>query len=280
MFPNSGALWLLCAAAGCDTVFGLELRPAPEVDAQVRNCPTDDEPPQFTKLPISITTGAFPNYYSFDEARTFAVADRTNLGMVEGPVDTDLFDTFVLAKDSGDYVFSPRVAPEGDELLVVVRSATDQYSVRIHARTGPRVWPRGPTPALMISAAEQLSTPSRRVPERRIIIRNGTGTEFREHAERAGMWPIVGTYSMSELGVGSLLQDPQLSPDGLRLVFTIQATVGHPIYYASRHAITDRFGAAKLMLTLSGSAKPKFPTLTQDCARLYFVVFPGVTYVE
>lgn len=41
-----------------------------------------------------------------------------------------------------------------------------------------------------------------------------------------------------------------------------------------------RFGPATQILQLSGDAELNHPALTEDCSRLYFVVFPGVTYVE
>jgi hypothetical protein len=276
-------LGLLLVVAGCNQIYGLDETYL--TDGHVaRRCPAIGETPVYTTAPQTLTSGEFPFDYTFDEARTFAVAYRVNAGgIVEAPVDSADFVPLDLDADAGDRLFDPRVAPEGDQLVVRVQNAAGQWNLRLYTRSGVQSWQRGPTLTSLLPA-ERCSTPSRRstTDERRFIRLDPTGSELAEYTERVGVWSLVRTYDRATLGVSlqQQIEDPQLSPDGLRLVFTVREIVGRPIYFTDRASIDDAFRPASLMLQLTGDSEPQDPFMVQDCTRLYMVVYPGLIYVE
>jgi hypothetical protein len=86
-------------------------------------------------------------------------------------------------------------------------------------------------------------------------------------------------YSAAMLGVYQVNAAPNLSPDGLRMVFVgeIDAadTAGH-VFYSDRPDLTSPFRSAEL---LQGVPPVSDPFMSEDCSRLYFSAVQSVLYL-
>lgn len=269
---------------GCNQLLGIEQTGLDDGAVSVQHCPSPGATLRFTALPQTITSGAFPFSYTFDEQRTFAVAYIANEGIVEGAVDAPDLTPLTLDADPVDRLFTPRVSPEGDDMVVLVQNSTTfEWTLRRYARLGPMSWSRAETLA-SLPPAERISTPTRRASDgaRHWVRQNSTQTELAEYIERAGVWTLIKSYDATALGVmnAQRIEEPQLSPDGLRLVFAVNEIVGRPIYFTDRATIDEPFLPARKLLVLLGDAEPRDPFLVSNCSRLYFTVYPGLSYVE
>lgn len=243
-------------------------------------CPALGETPRFTTFPQIVASGVFPVNYTFDEARTLAVAYIPSMGIVEGTVDSDQLMLSVLERDPGDNIDQPALSPEGDELFVRRRvGVTTDYAILRYTRDGSQ-WKRAEIVPIPIGGQDQLGVPTRREPTRRMVIhRGGAIEEFREYEEGVGSWQLVGTYTRPMLQV-MLFANPNITPDGLRLVFsaTTDVVTRYKALIADRPDVTSAFGPARLMVELPGDITDPF--MTNDCWRLYFNASPGLNFIE
>jgi hypothetical protein len=93
----------------------------------------------------------------------------------------------------------------------------------------------------------------------------------------ANTWASVHTYALATLGI-KLATSPQLSDDGLYLVFEGQAIADSlpSIYFASRDSLDDSFAAP---IRVNGTEGHLDPVMSQDCSKLYFDDATTVKYV-
>lgn len=282
-----GALSLtLAALAGCNQVYGLDstqLRDGAPPDAPYA---CTDQPPDLRGKPIEIVGGRdAARSYSISIDRRIAVAERTGT-LVEGPGDGPLSMPALLMPAPSLPPGSPRLAPEGDELFVRYYSAISPSSpatVERYQREG-NVWARRATILMINGAIPDISAPTRRdAGPRRMLVLHST-IDLREMIETApDVWMQVGAYTAAELGA-TAIQAPNLTPDGLHLVYSGQTASGPVLGYTSRPEIGARFSVPAVDANpFFGSPAISDPFLTEDCARLYFYVLakpPGVYYVE
>jgi hypothetical protein len=97
-----------------------------------------------------------------------------------------------------------------------------------------------------------------------------------------GVWQPVTSYSAASLGVTQINSPPDLSPDGLRVVFSGQRIVAtgedpNAVLYATRASLSAGFGKATVLDGPPLDAETPF--LTADCSRLYFSGLDSVFYV-
>ena len=109
-------------------------------------------------------------------------------------------------------------------------------------------------------------------PDRRIIETSAGG--WRELEEQGTTWVEVRAGTSPDLGLPlSQGNDPNLSPDGLRLTF-VDPTNSLRVRYTDRATIADPFRPAVLLDT--GAAQNAF--LAHDCSRLYFSSAPYIYF--
>lgn len=276
------------ALAACNQILGLDstrLVDAPPPDAPYR---CTDEAPPLRGMPVAIVDGEVRSY-SISMDRTLAVAVRGNT-LYQGEGDMAFAKGANLSPPPPSAPVSPRLAPEGDELFVSYASpvmVSSPTTIVRYTRAGDG-WMADPAPILALDATlVEMSAPTRRDlgPRRMVVVATppAAATELREYVETASGWTLADTYALAELGTLRLLH-PNLTPDGLHLVFDGRDETAAPILgYASRATTNDRFANAVDMNPFFGRPEVADPFLVEDCSRLYFFVVAkpfGVYYVE
>ena len=107
---------------------------------------------------------------------------------------------------------------------------------------------------------------------RRMPIANAAGfTEYEELASPSQTWKEKFTYVPGDLGVTSI-KTPNFSNNALRVVFagTTLADSNLKIFYADRPNPAVKFGPATMLYDAGGGITESTPTLTEDCAALYY----------
>jgi hypothetical protein len=263
---------VVVVVAACNQTWGLDATKT--VDARPSGCRTSLA---FESSPHTVTRQEV-RYYQFDAARSLAIALSSSI--VEGKVDAPELVPAVLEPEPSMTIASVRLAADGDQLFVQLNTGTTSTLER-YDRDGDRWKDAGPV-AIAMKQLDQISAPTRR-PQRRMLHYTGTGipTSLLELAEdEAGAWSMVGQpYLMSSFGVSAVL-DPNLTADGLGIVFRGVGVSGeNGLYYAQRASFDERFGTSTRVSSLIGNGTSQFPHLEPDCSRLYFYAQPGVHYV-
>lgn len=260
--------------AGCNQFYGLD-------QTQLRDGPGPDAPAQCHRDRVLFTNDPFPlmrrgEYtlaYGMDENRTLAVAHVT-AGVVEGPVDSDSLApaTFSPAIPPGVAVAYPRIAPEGDELFVRVEGTR----IERYRRTG-EIWTLAGRLSIPVGFNSGISAPTRRLPDGRRIIIDGTNG-LQEYVESASdQWMTFGT----PFDVMASPEEPNLSPDGLYVIYRTTVDSIPRFRIQSRDDLTASFTKPIDFNPFFGSPGIYWPYMTGDCSRLYMLVVPdGVTYVK
>jgi|MudIll2142460700_1097286.scaffolds.fasta_scaffold29200_2 hypothetical protein len=268
-----GATALLC---GCNAIFGLEETRL--VDGPRAGCPDPSTTaPAFGRSPRPVVLGKNAAWYGFGDSRQLAILyglAGTKLTILEGVVDEAAVSPPAgLAIGEGTM---PRLAPESDQLLV--RASTTSFE--IYERFGTQ-WNKLGTLGIPVTANHQLSAPSRLVDGTRHIIVNTTDELHEYVGSSTEPWRRVATYTRSQLGLDPqlLLATPNLTPDGLRLVFR----TSRGLAYADRAGIEAPFGTARDVVLDVPDVNT--PHLLEDCSRLYFSIVTaegdlGVYFVE
>jgi len=103
-----------------------------------------------------------------------------------------------------------------------------------------------------------------------VLPANGTGIDLL----------VMGAPRLTRFGG---LSAPNLSPDGLRLVFSATVMVSQSsvtgVMYASRDSVTTPFTYGEMVFLQGPPAEAETPFLTEDCSRVYFSGLESVFYV-
>ena len=275
-------LWL---AAGCNQAYGLE--PTYLVDARAEGCPPPGTPLAFESAPTTIINDRLLNYYQFDVGRTAAIAVKSNT-VFSGALDAPL-DAIAITDANLDHELRvARLAPEGDQIFVQIRDrTTDVTTVERFDRVGDAWQLAGTLPITLADEFDRISAPTARErgPRRMLLLTRasvGFAKVIQELVEDdAGNWGPAGEpYASFALGVDGIF-DPNLSADGLRIVFSGFGFSGeNAVYYVDRASVDERFAAATPVFSLLGNGLALSPFLADDCARMYFYAVPGIHYVR
>jgi hypothetical protein len=262
--------------AGCNSVFGVGPTVLVPTDA-APTCPPIGTPPAFSRV---FHQAVFEDcsYYTISESGTVALASCLFLvngklggGFASGPGDS-LLEPITLTPTAG-YVklLYPRIAPEGDVLLVQQTDMSSVGMLSLYRRDIDGVW-SWLSDKQMTSSFAVFSAPSRG-PERHVLVSgNGDSMLHELVGTDEGPWTeVLPAYSTTELG--GLVASPTLTADGLRLL----GQNGTSTVYADRPTIGARFSA---VLPLSDVPRVEDLFMTTDCSRLYLSGLGNVLYLN
>lgn len=218
----------------------------------------------------------------------YAAMQVDDLRVNAGPPDQALVDP-VLMSDASLVYRAAHLAPDRDEVFVQTYVAQpDVYEVRVATRN-LGMW-SNPVPVTMLGANQtQISFASDEVPStptlpdgeghRHMIIQiNGNFLELVNTSDN--VWTTEQTFTRTNFAL-SVIRDPQLSPDGLTLVFTGSINQMFSLYGAQRLSLTQPFEHIRLIRTDPAGERPYHPFLTADCLHLYFYLeTPGVVRID
>ncbi len=275
----------LLLLGACDQVFGLDERePTPTVDAPpgdqvpidaLISCPELGQTPVFAPVATQVIQNCFDFMVDSSRTRASVTCAGSPLEIAVGPADGPFDPPPGLMSSGTMRIDLPRVVPEGDQILVR-HWDTSTVTARVRAFN----WANDGTftPAWEITAVPMFDTSVRfgtptDGPMRRIMLRDRVGEVRELEISALGAAEAVGTYTATALGVGDILQVPNLTPDGLRMVFaayaTATATFTAGVYYADRATRGGTFGIARIVPGVpSNGVYDLF--MTANCDRLYF----------
>jgi hypothetical protein len=201
----------------------------------------------------------------------------------ESAVDSSSLQDYpvvLMAPGSAVEMYSARMDPTGTIIFVTSDDGTlmSETLVHISRRTGPGAWSAF-APVTMRNGAMGVNLPLATViggttdpsfGPRRLPVFDGIGS-FAEYVEAMPNTPTDFVYarttSANDLGV-NLLREPNLTADGLRVVFFARANAIDGIYTSTRASVTAPWTPAVLLheSTVMGS----HPYLSNDCRHLYW----------
>jgi hypothetical protein len=287
-------VWLaVTLLTGCNRIFGIAetgQQPPPDaIDAAYFDapidapfaCPPTGETPLFSRSLNQIVQTCV-EYTATTTGRAVGYCYGATQQLAEGPVDGELTPIAGFEQSGETHIDMARYAPEGDELFVriwldsstvgrfVVYRPSGGAFVADHDITLPASEP--------IDSFARFGAPSLG-PTRRMMIRNNS-QDYREiEVSATGASTSIGTYTAGDLGVVSLIGvPPNMSPDGLRIVFlSADPDLGTITAYADRATINDRFGTVRI---LDGVPRSDAPFMTENCGRVYFSALGYVFWVQ
>jgi hypothetical protein len=263
----------LALLAGCNQLFDIDPTML-ETGAPLNpECPSDGvSVPQFRPdVHEIISRECFAYSVSESSGRAFGSCIGDN-GVVfeEGPIDGALSPMQITPRPIDAYMAKAWLAPNGTELVVhqyvMATGQPTHHSLSVYTRNATS-W----TWSYDISQADDFITsgvPSA-TPERRIF--EGTLYTYRELAERNGVWVDLGGGKWSDLFSSGVGDNMNLSPDGLRMTFTINFDV----MYMDRPSLDAPF-RAPVKLDSVGQARDAF--MTEDCGKIYFTGLSSVFF--
>jgi len=230
---------ILVLLAGCDSVFGLVDDPKP--------C----QPASFDGM--TPTTLAVADEFSVDWDQRFAVISMDGL-----MYEMELPAGELVAIDLGVYMdLGLSLSPEGDALFYTAQ--IEPVLLRGALRTAAARWTLDAT----VPRGSYAGTPSGDAfGPRHVLVRLRTNdADVIEYEDRDGVWMPVG-----DLHPVPGQRAPNLSPNGLVMVYAAQDALGeHAIYAATRASRDEWFGNPQKILTGEYSQ----PQLLGKCHNLY-----------
>ncbi len=278
---------LVLVLSACKQAFGLdETQVVPPSDAQYFDAPADapyacppaGETPQFSRLFHQIAQSCLYYTSSGPLGRASALCREPVAQVAEGPSEGPLAPVVGLA-DVGTQRFDlVRLVPEGDELFVRHwDTGTVVGRIRRFRRGGDNAFTSAADVTLQgttIDSFVQFGAPSRG-PRRRMMLRNGPGALQEVEIGETGVAQQIAVYTEAQFGVDVLLSTPNMTADGLRIVFGGQRD-GQLTFYSDRATVSDRFSPGRVLEDVPAA----FDTfLTEDCSRLYFSALGSILWV-
>jgi hypothetical protein len=217
--------------------------------------------------------------YTFDRARKTATYD--NGGTEYGAIDSTNL-TAVIVNGGGTEWHAPHLTPEGDEVFVREDAGGTSLFVAI-PHDAPTHW--GGARMINISGLGVVldtsvtpGTPTHRAatPQRRMMIAIvGVFYELVEDDPANRSWSVKNTieamYFKTPTGdQADNLRQPQLSPDGLRMVFIARVNMTNSIYASTRTVLDAPWGPAIFVFEDGGSGTEHDPFLSGECLDVYF----------
>ncbi len=278
---------IVLALCACTQVFGLdETHGVVPSDAQYFDapadapfaCPPTGETPQFSRLLHQIPQSCRHYTASGPLGRATALCREPLAQVAEGPSEGPLSPVAGLADVGAQRFDLVRLVPEGDEMYVRHwDTGTVVGRIRRFRREADDTFTAATDVTLQGATTDsfvQFGAPSRG-PRRRMMLRNGTGALQEVEISETGVAQPIAVYTEAELGVDLLISLPNLTPDGLHLVFSGQREEQHT-YYSDRATLADRFSPGRRLANVP-AANDTF--LTEDCSRVYFSALGSILWV-
>ncbi len=271
----------LCGGLGCNQVFGIsETKPvdaAPIIDAQYFDAPIDAPfacPPIGTPPQFSPSMHALPQRCeNYSASSDHAVAYCHDLARVaQGPVDGPFTTISALVPVADISYAGPRLAPEGDRLVVTEQTGSTSAALRVFQRGASDSWALAGTVnvpfALDFDVA--VGTPTRG-PARRMFINNNDGIHRELALDASYQASVHATYTQAELGVMFTYGPLNMSADGLRIIYAGRSTTPgvDVVMYGERPSLADRFTVTRLDVASAAHE----PFMTDNCDRIYFALY-------
>ncbi len=276
----------LLMLSACDQVFGLKVRDGVPTDGAIESptdvrvvtCPPPGQAPAFLAVAHQVVAGC--GELTTNEARTQAMA-LCNNAIAEGAIDGPFTLVPAFVATGTEHIDVPRLAPEGD--LVFVRhwnESTLYAQIRAYQRAGSTF-----TPAFEVTLAGRkfdtsvrFGTPSTG-PARRIFLRDPSMVLAEIELDAAGVGSVVASYTESQLGIETIFQVPNMSPDGLRAIFLALHEGTGRVVYMDRTNLSERF---RPVLPVNGiPAAGTFDAfMTAACERVYYSSAGSLFWVE
>jgi hypothetical protein len=231
---------------------------APDADGG-DGCPAT--PPMFTGMLAPLHDGT-----SYTPGTANAVYLTNNGLFAETPLDGDgTALRFIVPAQTHDSHRSPRLAPTGDEVFFGAQRSSSETQDLLHSRFDGQIWgpPTPVTLSFLASAAIIPGTPSQTTPRRMIIQIDDVVDELVEASP--DNWVVTPVPELASMTV----IDPNLTPDGLHVVFVGQGPTGFAVMIADRVAVTEDFGTPRILLGVPATAILNSPVLSKDCSVLY-----------
>ena len=262
----------LVLLVGCNQVYGLEstqLIDAQLFDAAPPRCPPPGVAPAFDPSLRQVSTR---DCVSYTRSATGALA-KCGLTFYEGTGDLELTEVRGMMPSAGLSIDYARLAPEADIAFARQFTPAQSFFTSIYRRIDG-VWQHESD--VLPGNRDEMGTPSR-APMRRMF--GVFGTTLTEYDEARG-WAVHETYSPGNFNVASFsAEPPQLSPDGLRLLFAGTTTTNEPrLFFAQRDSIDARFTAAHVITDVPVGIREA--VMTEDCSRIYFPAIGVIFYLE
>ena len=275
-------LAILC---GCNQVFGLNPTEAlPPLDAQYFDAPADapfacppiGTVPHFSRVLHQVQQDCF--YYTSANGWAVAYCDEPAHQIAQGPLDGPFVPIAGMEQGGSQQYTEPHLVPEGDLLVVNARNTQSLVgNIAVFRRGTADAWTPAYTVTLdvPIDRDATFGAPSSG-PIRRMFFQNGDGVYRELSMDETFTGTPLATYSPAELGVTFATKMPDLSPDGLRIIYAGYVGSRETIFYGDRPSLADRCTVTALTEVPSG----RYPFMTEDCARIYFSAASSVLWVQ
>jgi hypothetical protein len=275
--------WVLLLG-GCQAIYGLKPPDeAPPLDARYFDahldapwaCPSTGAP-AFNRAVNQAYVQPCENYNETEDGSiSIAMCDAIpsqRIGTATSLVHITAFE------GTGENYFTARISPEGDALYVFQRQPFMAFGgMAAYMRDGDQWVDGGPGPTVgTFPAYAQLGVPTRG-PRRHIMFESETDALVHELVFDDTGTTEAHSYSTQDLGTDYPGSAPNLSPDGLRMVFTAAVQGVGRVLYATRATIDDAFTTTYPVDTVDDISDA---FVTPDCARLYFTAVGSVLYVK
>jgi hypothetical protein len=265
-------------AAGCNQLFHIDdTNPAPPIDADLFSC---DPIPTFTTAPQFAGTGI--SSFAIDLDGQLEIGTRMQDGAICQSDSRSQLVPSSFVEGLPTTHTRPRLAPAGDEMLVLTHAGTvlDSYLA-----SASDTWNYEATNSLPVTADTWFSEPTKGAASRQmIVLEKGELFEYAEQATGNVLvipWSAVGhksSYTAGDLGVEAMTE-PSMSADGKRLVFRGMVGGHEDVYITTRAGLGDDFPMAQLLYATPDDQTELTPFMTSDCSRLYFTLGSDLYYV-
>jgi hypothetical protein len=275
----------LAVLCGCNQILGLESTGAlAPTDARFFDAPPDapfacppvGTLPQFSRVLHQIQQDC--RFYTRSAGWATAVCRDTPRPIAQGAPDGPFESIAELASTFPFTYENPQLAPEGDELFVRYSDpGAVTGAILVFRRTGETWSPAGTVTisGVTLSAEVAFGTPSRG-PNRRMFVSNYDITGIREiELDASYHGTVVATYMPQEVDT-FLRSQPNLTADGLRMIYSVGGGISPQVSYGDRPTLADRFTIQMLPNVPTGET----PFLTEDCGRIYFSAASSVLWVQ
>jgi hypothetical protein len=270
----------LLALAGCNSIFGIERTKAlPHSDAQQFDgqpdapfaCPPTGTAPKFSVYFKQVVPQGDCDHYTIGGGAAVATC-LTSVEVTSAHLDESQADAPMMT-DVVPNVPYAMLSPDGLELWAVTTTGV----LSVYTPAGADTW-QFSYDAFTIGSFITATVPMPIGNPRRVLV-SALG-EIHELDELAPqVWQDFAQYQLLPTP-GTVDSPPQISPDGLRVVFhgaTGGATPVMGVYYADRANLSVPFNPAVLLVGPPEQAGTPF--MTPDCSRIYFSGLGSVFYV-
>lgn len=268
--------WSLLALCACNQVFGI--RETGLIDAALPgdgpgpdapySCPPIGTTPTFTgSTRLALTRNCFDISGAAGNAVAICLeSGRVEVGTFEGGLAPEAGTPAYLIDDG--FVAGPRLSPSGDELLVRWKPFSNgAIQVRRYTRSAAG-WTRQADLPLTGQFNLAVSAPSMG-PTRHLVYLADDAKSFRELSDTGSGWSDIGeSYPFTSWGLAEVSK-PQLSSDGLRLLFHVRQAGGEiGVWYSDRPSVDARFRTPQEVIG-APLTRGNDPYMSDDCGRIY-----------